>query len=621
MLRLTIITIIFSVLLLNAQTRNNANQLFRLAQTYEQAGHYKEANAIYEDLYKKNHASYTYFSAYTRTLTALKKYDDVIDLCEKKIAQNPNDLNTYGFLGGAYYLKGNEKKAYEIWDEAVKKAGNNPVNYRIMANYALQVRAVEKAIKLLEEGKRHASSPEMFNYDLANLYSMTMAYDKAMREYCELLSLKPKQYYTVKNKIGSFLYSENGKKETVSELEKCYDEHRNTAIGELLAYAYKSIGEFGKSLQLIIALDEDNDRNGKLVFSFAEEALKSNNYAVARNAFEYLSDNYEDAPFADQVKFGLAKSLAELKKKEMPNPNFWKPIKPRTEISADEFSDAIKLLNEIIAETKSAKLKEDAEFLLGKLYFETVADYAKADSVFAALSEKSASPKRKAEALIIRGKIALFNSAGDFDVAKEFFVKAKKFKNADKEKFLEAEFYLGQINFWNAKFSEAAEIFDELSRNKNNDFANDAINKKLIISMFKNDSLNLAKFAFAEYAVFIEDYEKALKLLRELGGNKNLFILNNLAKLKTAEIYIATNRYPEAVKLLETLSENNLPEIFPDKAMKELGDVYYYGMKNMKKALSVYNKFLEKFPDSLYINIIRENIKYINETENYERKK
>jgi tetratricopeptide (TPR) repeat protein len=617
MIRISII-ILFAVSVVFAQVRDNPDRLYRLAQTYEQSGHYKEANQIYEKLYRRNPSSYSYFSGYTRTLTALKKYDEVIAICKEKLKRNPADINTYGLLGSVYYLKNEREKAYEVWDEAVTVNGGQSINYRIIANYAMQTRAFEKAKELLREGKRKSGSPELFSFDLANLYSLTMDYADATKEYCEILRVKPKQFYTVKNRIAALLTSESAQKEIITTLEHCSRKYENGKIDELLAYAYKETGEYDKALTIIKELDEKKGAKGKVVFSFANEALRNNNFEIAVSAFEYLLDEYRDAPYAEQAELGFAKAKIAVEKAKIKNSDFWKPLKKRVSVSPRMFERAVKIL-ERLSLSNNYKVKHEARKMLAALYFSPIADYEKADSLYGLIIADNRNGTDAVSASIARGEIALLTD-GDFAKAEKFFKTAlnNKLKISLKIKD-KAIYFLGGIKYWEADFSDAEKYFSKLAAKKTSDYSNDAIEKKLIISMFKNDSLRLARFSRADYFLFENDFDSARALLSPLAENKNLFILNNVAKLKIAEIFIAENRFGEAIKLLGNLVENNMPEIFPDRALKELGDVYFYGIKNYEKAREVYNKFLEKYPESLYINMIRENIKNTNKTEKDER--
>ena len=332
-----------------------------------------------------------------------------------------------------------------------------------------------------------------------------------------------------------------------------------------------------------------------------------------------MLENYPNAKFIPEVKFGLAKALIKIEKRNSKgNSAFVKPIAVRNKIPEKKFSEAIKLLSELAESSTAGNFKSQSLFLLADLYMNEIGNYKKADSLFSMLSKISRKNKFYFASILQKSKIALLLSDS---VSETAFEKTRKdlkqltnIPNSFKEIKSEAQYYLALTYFWSGKFTEAISGFEQIARDKNNDFANDAIEKKLIISMFKADSLSLLKFAKADFYIFTEQFDKAISNLKPLAGNKNLFMLNNLAKYKIAEIYAAEDKYPEAVKLLAELVENNLPEIFPDKAMKLLGDIYFYVFKNYDEALKIYNNFLEKYETSLYLNEIRNNIKFINET-------
>ena len=90
-------------------------------------------------------------------------------MIETEISIRPKDINLYGLLCSTYYLLGNEEKAYQVWDEPFTFLEPNPVFYRVIANYAIERRAFEKAIEIYTKGKEIAEDKTIFSYDLALL--------------------------------------------------------------------------------------------------------------------------------------------------------------------------------------------------------------------------------------------------------------------------------------------------------------------------------------------------------------------------------------------------------------------------------------------------------------------
>ena len=129
--------ILFNVSVFSQQDIMNR---FMLGQNYEQAGEFQKAKDIYEELFQKQSDNFQFFDALNRVYTQLKEYDKSISIIEQRLNTNPADINLYGLLGKTYYLKGDEQKAFETWDEAITKFPENPTSYRTIANYAIERR-------------------------------------------------------------------------------------------------------------------------------------------------------------------------------------------------------------------------------------------------------------------------------------------------------------------------------------------------------------------------------------------------------------------------------------------------------------------------------------------------
>ncbi len=156
-----------------------------------QGGQFEKALPIIQELYNSNPSNYQYFQALNDVYVQLKNYDASIVLLQNQIKTDSMNINLYGMLGTTYYLKGNENKAFEIWDNALKKLPPNDMYYRVIANYAAQRRAFDKAIEYLQKGQDISKNPVIFAYDLANLYTLTMQFAKATEEYCIISKSKP----------------------------------------------------------------------------------------------------------------------------------------------------------------------------------------------------------------------------------------------------------------------------------------------------------------------------------------------------------------------------------------------------------------------------------------------
>lgn len=63
--------------------------------------------------------------------------------------------------------------------------------------------------------------------------------------------------------------------------------------------------------------------------------------------------------------------------------------------------------------------------------------------------------------------------------------------------------------------------------------------------------------------------------------------------------------------MLEEIIENQKNAIFIEKSTFLLAQCYQYGIKNLQKAVQIYQKLLETFPNSLYFDRAREALQSI----------
>jgi len=68
------------------------------------------------------------------------------------------------------------------------------------------------------------------------------------------------------------------------------------------------------------------------------------------------------------------------------------------------------------------------------------------------------------------------------------------------------------------------------------------------------------------------------------------------------------NNYPRSIKLFERVVEEGEKNIYADKALYLLAQIFQYGIGNNAKAIEMYEMLLAKFPASIYIDKARTEI-------------
>ncbi|VAX16482.1 hypothetical protein MNBD_IGNAVI01-2054 [hydrothermal vent metagenome] len=585
-------------------SQTSLNNKYRLAKTYEQNGELQKAKSIYKELVTAQPFNIQYANSLNGIYMKLKEYDNSVKFLTERIAANPNDVSLYGMLGSTYYLMGNGKKAVEAWNKGIKVNNNSLINYTIISNFTIQNRAFEYAIKYLKEGKEKADNPTQFSYQLAQVYSITMDFGNATDEYCQVLLKQPKQLDYVKRRIQTYLSAPGAVEQSIAAAKKYSD---NNTIQELLVFLYMQDNQYDNAYNLIVDLDTKLKRQGVLVYNFANDAFYGNEFAASKRAFEFIIKNHPKSPLFTNSQIGYAKTLeAELDNLLVSNQE-WKPIKAIDTTGAYKYYPVLKTYNKILQKIKRTEAVNEVLYRIGLIKLNRFDDLDGAAADFTKILKNSTLSQFYGIANLRLADISI--RKGKLEDAKNHLINSFSSVKTPKDLKSEAKYKLALIQFWNSQFDRSLKTISDLTKDLSNNNANDAIELSIIINMGKRDSLNLVKFAEADLLTWQKNFTKAGEIFRNLGGNENFYLLNNISQFKYAEILIVEDDYPVAIEILKELSEKEKLNIFTDKSLFLLAQVYEYGISDKKSALSIYENILEHYPNSLYLDKARESIK------------
>lgn len=602
MIKKTIVIFLFPLMFLFSQT--NLSNKYRLAKTYELSGKLEKAKIIFEELAAAKPMNIQYANSLNDIYLKLKEYDKSVLFLSNRIEIRPNDVSLYGMLGTTYYISGNSDKAVEAWDKGILLNNNSQINYTIISNYATQNRAFEISINYLEEGKSKATNPTQFSYQLAQIYSYTMSYGKAADEYCFALITQPSQLNYIQRRMETYLSAVGALDQTISAVEK-YEE--NTTIKELLSFLYVKNNQFEDAFELTRELDKEKGGGGILIYNFASNSLRDSQFDVASDAFRYLIDKYPTSKFIPQSKVGFAKTLeSKLDREWNKNQQNWKPVTAIDTTNSYKYISIIKTYESIISSTRG-NLANEALFRIGNIYATKFLDFEKASEYFNKTLKNSSLSVYYGRANLELSKISL--RLNNLDKAKKELQYVYASSKTEKKIKMEAKFLIAKIEFYQTNFEGSLSTLANINKDLSNDLSNDAIELSMIINIGKIDSLSLVSFAEGELNSEQNKFQDAEKIFKKLSENENLLFLKNISRIKYAEILVAQNKYPVAIEVLKELSEREEFNIFADRSFYLLAQVYEFGIGDIGSAQSTYQKFLELFPNSLYLDKSQENLK------------
>ncbi|MCH9029129.1 MAG: tetratricopeptide repeat protein, partial [Bacteroidetes bacterium] len=524
LLRLFIIFVLSSFILF-AQNNSILLNKFALAESYENSGDLEKAVKIYEELYELDQNNNFYFESLNRAYVGLKNYAASVNLIENEITRRSKEINLYGLLGSTYYLMGNEEKAFSTWDKPFSLIEPNPITIRVIANYAIQRRAFEKAIDIYLKGKNITSDGNIFSNDLAQLYSITMQYEKATEEYCSILSADPLQLQTIQTKILANVNKPNALKASIPVVEK-YLNDDNLSFSYLLARLYIENKEFDKAYEIYLDIDKKQSENGYELYRYAEFLFKEAQYSLSRNVYRSIMELFPNSPLITSAKLGYAKTLEAILMedftKQLP---LWKPYFIKYPYESDDIEETIDAFNEVVRLYKNSEAAYEALLRIGMIKFYLQDNQIEAKQYLNKIIEETRMGVSITGAYSRLGEIALLN--GDLAEAEKNYSQITMLARINQHKINNAKYKLARVKFYNGDIQTAQKLLSDILKNLKDDNANDALLLSLLLNTSKNDSVNIILFAEAEFLTDQKKFSKAANKYELIAENPQAFILHS----------------------------------------------------------------------------------------------
>lgn len=573
-----------------------------LAGQFEQLNQFEKAKTIYLDLYKSKPSDYMFLESLVRVCNRLKQYDESILYLDSWNKNMPGDINGINLLGKTLFLQGKEKEAFNLWDSFLKQY-NYEINFtKILAYSAIEVKGFETAINLLEKGKDASGQPIYFLLDLGYLYGYMMQYDKAAGAYVELLELEPGQAGQIESRIRTTSNNLDAAREYIKAFEKIEDPNEATLRVMLALYIDQRM--FPKSIETAMKLENLGKDNGVSLYRVGEESFYAGDYSSAVTAYSTLLDKYPTRPDKPIINLNLVKALEEIlnqKYREL-NPE-WKPYDLGTLPEKEEFAKVISKYEEIISSFKNSETASEAFYRAGHLYYK-LNEFNEAESRFNELVENRPNSQFAANAWLGKGLIAL--KKDNIDLAINAFSSAITAFSTDPDVKNRARFNLMMSWFFKNDIDKTLELLTEIVSVPTDNLANDALELAPLLNKKMTDSLSLLKLAFAERAIIQGELREAFNLFSEL-KNSTSPILAALARFRAVELAASLNNYDDAISIIES-SMGDQFNIYADKSLFLLGQIYQFGKKDIQKAISSYEQILIQFPKSILNDKARETI-------------
>lgn len=575
---------------------------FQLADSYFRAGQFDRAVSLLEDLYDSSPETYVFFDKLKQTYENVKRYDDAIMLVERHAARQGTTVELLAEKARLIYLKGDETAALAAWDHAITGSIANPNRYRIVYNSMIEVRLFDQAARVLEQGREDKGQPDLYQNELAYLYSLNGEHEKAMAEYLSVLAENEKRLSYVINRLTRFTDQSGTLSKSIPVAEQAVREAPlNRAYRELLGWLYVEAEQYDKALDTYRAIDRLEQEQGRVLFAFAKRAADADAYAAARDAYDEVLKRYPDAPTAPDARIGLGEMH-----QRWAESTFERTLDSKgNRAKAPHYEKALEAYRTFLQDYPNHRDYPEVLSRIATLQLDVFFNLGEAETTLNEILQRYASADAATRARYDLGRIAL--ARGNLDAAQLAFSRLVDELRLG-ELAEQARYELALIHFYRGEFDASKTLASVLDENTSTDVANDAIELKVLLTENKGpDSLNtpLKAYAVAALQQRQRQPDQVIQTLDAWLDSYGQHPLADDARFLRAQAFQEAGRTDDALAAF-----GELPLIHPrsplaDRSLFQAAEILAFEREEPDEALNLYTKILTTYPGSLLIPEVR----------------
>ncbi len=583
--------------------------IYRLAQAFEQQGNHERALQLYSDLYEKDPANYVYFDAVRRTNIQLKNYDAAISVSFRRLRLTPLDLALKANIGSLYSMQGKGERADSMWNAILLSAQKNQMVYRTVANEQANQRLFDRAVSTYLRGRSEIGDRYLFANELGFLYSFMMDFGNATREYITMLMHNQQQYDFVQSRLASIVVRTDGLASALSVVEA--EVKRTNAIPLMRLYVWLLMEgkKYDEALTITRQLEQSVRSNGLELFNFAERLFREKEYRIASAAYSEALKNDSRLQFMPAARFGYARCIEELSAAGTATEGSEETTSTMLE-SRPSFSGAITLYSSLAREFPFSAVGANALYRIGMIRYKQLLDLDGALKIFDSVLTVSPGGPMVPEVLMTIGDIRIAQQ--QLEGAAASFRRMLTSSYAGTEQRNIAQFRLSEIQFFRNDFDSTLALLTPLTENLKADESNDA----LLLQYFITEN----RFQFTPA---LQLYSKAELLARQFKLSEAVALLRSILDLypaapmaddvllKIGDYSIQMKQYPEALQAYRKLLEEYKESIERDKTQFRIGELFQFYILDKQKAIDAYEVILERYPYSLFREEARKRIRQL----------
>ncbi|HET6528944.1 MAG TPA: tetratricopeptide repeat protein [Balneolaceae bacterium] len=601
---------------------------FKAEQLFHQQK-FEQAYQIFEQLHHENPTSYLFLDKATECLVNLKKYEKAAALVKEAISNGHFQLQGVIRLGEIYHISGDEKRAFSVWNEVLKKhSGNYEVALRV-ARVMKDRGAYKQSIEVYKKAAEALPNSTMITSELAETYLEAGIYDKAIQQFLQLVKQEPSRINFVQTRLIR-LQNDAIYNTAIAELSDFLDDLSpdHPSYGHLRRLEIWLLMEqksFKQALKKAEVLEAKSPSVTYALYNLGTKLLAEQEFELAEEAFSFYIENGSGS-----IKNRSREELARVYIK-------WAEYYEDHSLGLSPeinqlYQKAFSTLQQLYGQTSGYYRMDKVLIMLSELSLDVLHQPEKAAEYLAELRGRSGSSSAAA-ASFIQGRIHLYNK--NFSRARVSFTESSK-QSESQGLSAKSRYYLALTDFYAGDYEFAQIQLKALERENSSYFANNALQLGLWIQNgLRADSTakSLEPFARAVEHFSQGENQQGIEKLKHLFNDHNYHPLMDDALLELSAhksmqnvifIYDKLSQYLRTYGMMSPLHERLLWEkariadqlvtnkkIPADVLTKSSNDSLKSSVElptDIDQIITLYEEMLLKFPNGFYATYARNRI-------------
>lgn len=592
--------VLFS-LSLHAQDQQSSDE--QLAAQLMSEGNYEKAVILYEELFEKDQGPVIY-NNYLQCLLELEEYRDAQKVVRSQISDNPGRARFEVDLGYVYTRSGDSRKARRQLEGLIKDLPNHPPSVTDLANAFLFRDFADYALETYLKGREMLGDAYPFNLQIASIYEQKGDYSNMMSEYVELVIIDESYMEQVQGLLQDAVNDDPDlvKSDALRRvlLQGSQRNPSQTLYAELLIWHSIQQKDFELAFMQARALDRRLDQEGRLVMDIAALSASNNQFAVARQSYEYVISLGDLNPYYLEAKVGLlnvkynqATSGFEI------DYGLLRDVEAEYESTIEQIGlrpQTVSLVRNL-ANLKAFYLgntEEASELLQNIIDLPNVSNRVRGECRV-----------ELADILLLKGEL--------WDAHLLYARVDKSFR--DDPLAHEARYKNARLSFYMGEFKWAKAQLDVLKSATSRMMANDAMSLSLLIQdnleQDGDTSKPLIMYARAEMHTFMNQFDLALAVLDTLEQQFPSHQILDDVMMSRADILIRTGKYQLADEVLASVVSGYPLGLHAAEALFKRALLQERVFEDKETAMELYTEIMTQYPGSLRNADARNRFRYL----------